>query len=130
MLICQLTDLHVCAVGVSCNRVSDTNMFAVTGQYPGYPQWTTIAQFIKSNGGTSVACLGYNVTSSLAGADGCAKAAKAVGIKAGYLNDSIAFGTVAVSPIALAMAVLSESAIRLAHARLSQFAPPSPCLEG
>jgi 3',5'-cyclic-AMP phosphodiesterase len=29
MLICQLTDLHVCAVGVSCNRVSDTNMFAV-----------------------------------------------------------------------------------------------------
>jgi 3',5'-cyclic-AMP phosphodiesterase len=29
MLICQLTDLHVCAVGVSCNRVSDTNMFTV-----------------------------------------------------------------------------------------------------
>jgi 3',5'-cyclic AMP phosphodiesterase CpdA len=29
MLICQLTDLHVCAVGVSCNRVSDTNMLAV-----------------------------------------------------------------------------------------------------
>ena len=28
MLICQLTDLHVCAVGVSCNRVSETNMFA------------------------------------------------------------------------------------------------------
>ena len=28
MLICQLTDLHVCAVGTSCNRVSETNMFA------------------------------------------------------------------------------------------------------
>ncbi len=28
MLICQLTDLHVCAVGRSCNRVSETNMFA------------------------------------------------------------------------------------------------------
>lgn len=27
MLICQLTDLHVCAVGMSCNRVSETNMF-------------------------------------------------------------------------------------------------------
>jgi len=26
MLICQLTDLHVCAVGVPCNRVSETNM--------------------------------------------------------------------------------------------------------
>src|SRR5258708_19125579 len=25
MLICQLTDLHVCAVGMSCNRVSETN---------------------------------------------------------------------------------------------------------
>jgi Icc protein len=29
MLICQLTDLHVCAVGVPANRLSDTNMFAV-----------------------------------------------------------------------------------------------------
>jgi Icc protein len=29
MLICQLTDLHVCAAGLSCNRVSETNMFAV-----------------------------------------------------------------------------------------------------
>jgi Icc protein len=28
MLICQLTDLHVCAAGVSCNRVSETNVFA------------------------------------------------------------------------------------------------------
>jgi 3',5'-cyclic AMP phosphodiesterase CpdA len=28
MLICQLTDLHVCAVGTSSNRVSETNMFA------------------------------------------------------------------------------------------------------
>jgi 3',5'-cyclic AMP phosphodiesterase CpdA len=29
MLIAQLTDLHVCAVGQACNRVSETNMFAV-----------------------------------------------------------------------------------------------------
>jgi 3',5'-cyclic-AMP phosphodiesterase len=28
MLICQLTDLHVCAVGSPSNRVSETNMFA------------------------------------------------------------------------------------------------------
>jgi 3',5'-cyclic AMP phosphodiesterase CpdA len=28
MLICQLTDLHVCGVGIACNRVSETNMFA------------------------------------------------------------------------------------------------------
>src|SRR5258708_39599952 len=28
MLICQLTDLHVCAVGASCNRMLETNMFA------------------------------------------------------------------------------------------------------
>ncbi len=89
--------------GPEWEQKPDTNMFAVTGQYPGYPQWTTVAQFIKDNGGTNVACLGYNVTSSEAGALGCAKAAKAVGIKAGYVNDSISFGTVAVSPIALAM---------------------------
>jgi len=28
MMICQLTDLHVCAVGTTANRVSETNMFA------------------------------------------------------------------------------------------------------
>jgi 3',5'-cyclic AMP phosphodiesterase CpdA len=28
MLICQLTDLHVCAAGAACNRVSETNVFA------------------------------------------------------------------------------------------------------
>jgi Icc protein len=28
MLICQLSDLHVCAAGMSCNRVSETNTFA------------------------------------------------------------------------------------------------------
>jgi 3',5'-cyclic-AMP phosphodiesterase len=28
MLICQLTDLHVCAVGQPANRLSETNMFA------------------------------------------------------------------------------------------------------
>jgi 3',5'-cyclic AMP phosphodiesterase CpdA len=28
MLICQITDLHVCAPGVPSNRVSETNMFA------------------------------------------------------------------------------------------------------
>jgi ABC-type branched-subunit amino acid transport system substrate-binding protein len=89
--------------GPEWEQKPDTNMFAVIGQYPDYPQWTTVAQFIKDNGGTNIACLGYNVTSSKAGASGCAKAAKDVGIKAGYVNDSISFGTVAVSPIALAM---------------------------
>jgi 3',5'-cyclic AMP phosphodiesterase CpdA len=40
MLICQLTDLHVCAVGLSSNRVSETNMLttrafrAVAGMKP------------------------------------------------------------------------------------------------
>src|SRR5580704_4377476 len=29
MLICQLTDLQVCAVGAASNRVSETNMLAV-----------------------------------------------------------------------------------------------------
>ncbi len=29
MLIAQLTDLHVCAAGEACNRISETNMFAL-----------------------------------------------------------------------------------------------------
>ena len=89
--------------GPEWEQKPDTNMFAATGEYPGYPQYTTVDQFIKETGGTNVSCLGYNVTSSLAGAAGCAQAAKAVGIKSGYLNDSIPFGTVSVTPIALAM---------------------------
>jgi 3',5'-cyclic AMP phosphodiesterase CpdA len=31
MLICQLTDLHVCAVGLNANRVSETNMLVTRG---------------------------------------------------------------------------------------------------
>jgi branched-chain amino acid transport system substrate-binding protein len=82
----------------------DTNMFAAgVGLYPGYPQYTGVVQFIKDHGGTNVACLGYDVTSSAASALGCAQAAKALGLKAGYVNDSIQFGSVDVTAIALAM---------------------------
>jgi branched-chain amino acid transport system substrate-binding protein len=81
----------------------DTNMFAVGGQYPGYPQYSGTLQFVKQHGGTNIACIGYDVTSSKASADGCVPAAKAVGIKAGYINDSLGFGTVNVTPVALAM---------------------------
>jgi branched-chain amino acid transport system substrate-binding protein len=81
----------------------NTNMFAVGGQYSGYPQYSGMLQFVKEHGGTNIACIGYDVTSSKASADGCVPAAKSVGIKAGYINDSLGFGTVNVTPVALAM---------------------------
>src|ERR1700727_1892442 len=55
MLICQLTDLHVCDVGEACNRVSETNVLAsrafraVTAIYP-MPDIVVITGDLTENG--------------------------------------------------------------------------------
>jgi branched-chain amino acid transport system substrate-binding protein len=68
------------------------------------PVWTTGAQFIKSEGGTRIASVGYGISpSSSAAAKGMAPAATAVGISAPYINTSLPFGTVDVTAIALQM---------------------------
>ena len=81
------------------------NMFSWTPVlFPSYPIYTTDAQFIKDQGGTRVAAVGYGISpSSSAVAKGMAPAAKAVGITAPYINSSLPFGTVNVTAIALQM---------------------------
>jgi branched-chain amino acid transport system substrate-binding protein len=79
-------------------------MFATIFQHPGYPAYTTDAQFIKARGGTRVAAIGYGeAPPSRAAALGDAKAAKQIGLQAPYVNSSLPFGTAPVGPIALAM---------------------------
>jgi ABC-type branched-subunit amino acid transport system substrate-binding protein len=72
--------------------------------FPSYPIYTTDAQFIKNQGGTRVAAVGYGISpSSSATAKGMATAAPVVGIQAPYINSSLPFGTVNVTPLALQM---------------------------
>jgi branched-chain amino acid transport system substrate-binding protein len=69
-----------------------------------FPIFSTDAQFIKDQGGTRVAAVGYGVSpSSSATAKGMGPAAKAVGITAPYIASSLPFGTVNVTTVALAM---------------------------
>lgn len=83
----------------------NTNMFSTTGPLdPKDPQYTQPAMLMKQMGVTSVGAFGYGVSpSSSDAAKGFAFSAKYVGLKVGYLDDSLPFGTVSVTPIALAM---------------------------
>ena len=82
-----------------------TNMFTYTApQDPKSPVYTTAPNFFKQNGATTVAAVGYGVSpSSSAAATGFIFGSKYVGLKEGYLNTSLPFGTVDVSAIALSL---------------------------
>lgn len=83
----------------------NTNMFSVSGSYYTSAAWyTQPAQFMKDQGVTTVGSFGYGISpSSSDSAKGFALAAKSVGLTVGYLNTSLPFGTVNVTPVALAM---------------------------
>lgn len=82
-----------------------TNMFSYTDpQDPKDPQYTTIPTFMKQNGVTTVASVGYGVSpSSSASATGFIFGSEHVGLKKGYLNTSLPFGSVDVTAIALSL---------------------------
>jgi branched-chain amino acid transport system substrate-binding protein len=82
-----------------------TNMFEITGECDArLPQYTTMAAFMKAHGVTDVASLGYGISpSSAASARGFALAAQYEGLKVGYLDDNVPFGSVDVTAYALAM---------------------------
>src|SRR5262249_33468857 len=75
------------------------------------------------HGATNVAALGYSISpSSTDAAKGTITAAKAVGLKGGYLNTSIPFGAVNVGPIILAMKAAKVDAVFLAMDNNTNFA--------
>jgi branched-chain amino acid transport system substrate-binding protein len=80
------------------------NMFSVYG-YPVYTQvQTELGQLAKMLGGTNVAAIGYGISPSSAGAaKAFAVSAQAAGLKVGYLNPQLPFGTTNVGPLVLAM---------------------------
>jgi branched-chain amino acid transport system substrate-binding protein len=91
--------------GPEWGQQPNTNMFSVTGPVDShFPQYDALPLFMKQHGVTTVGSFGYSVSpSSTASAKGFMQAAGYVGLKKGYLNTSIPFGSVAVSPIALSV---------------------------
>jgi branched-chain amino acid transport system substrate-binding protein len=80
-----------------------TNMFSYTDPWdPHQPAYTTLPDFMKKNGVTTVASVGYGVSpSSTASAKGFMFASQHAGLKQGYLNTSLPFGSVDVTSISL-----------------------------
>lgn len=79
-----------------------TNMFSTVPTDPHYPQYTGGARFFKEHGATNVGALGYGISpSSSIAAKGVIFAAKSQGLKGGYLNTSIPFGSVDLSSASL-----------------------------
>jgi branched-chain amino acid transport system substrate-binding protein len=79
---------------------SSTNIFDAYG-YGNYPVvMTTYGQYFKSVGATKVGAIGYGSSpSSAMAAKEAVASAKAVGLQAGYLDNSLAFGSTDVGPI-------------------------------
>ena len=82
-----------------------TNMISYTDpQDPHAPQYTLLPNFMKQNGVTTVGSVGYGVSpSSTASAKGFIFGSQTVGLKKGYLNTSLPFGSVDVSSISLSI---------------------------
>jgi ABC-type branched-subunit amino acid transport system substrate-binding protein len=103
-----LTSQHVPVVGAAEDgpewRTSD-NMFSVIGT----PDTTLVPDFVgrlfKQFGASSVGAIGYGISpGSSEAAKAAAASAKAAGLKVGYLNSKLQFGTTDLAPIAQQMA--------------------------
>lgn len=82
------------------------NMVSIAGNSsPNFPQFTNTAQFIKDQGGTRAATLGYgdSPSSSTAAQKFGDFAGPAVGLDVPYVNTSVPFGSVDVQSIVLDM---------------------------
>ena len=81
-----------------------TNLFASVGVVNEHYTSVAPGQFMKSQGATKCASLGYaGSPSSALAAVGFNKSCEMVGLKSGYLNTQFPFGSTNVGPIALAM---------------------------
>lgn len=84
--------------------LTDANMFSVFGRSDATKVSTTVGQFLKMEGVTTVGSLGYGIAAlSAEAAKAYALSANAVGLKTGYLNANFEFGSTNVQPAALAM---------------------------
>jgi branched-chain amino acid transport system substrate-binding protein len=101
----------------------DTNIFAAVGVTN--EDYTNLAagQFMKSQGVTKCASLGYaSSPSSALAAEGFIKSCEMAGLKSGYLNTQFPFGSTNVGPIALAMKAAGVNGLFLPTVPSTSFA--------
>jgi branched-chain amino acid transport system substrate-binding protein len=88
----------------STEWITSRNMFSVFGTEDYTKVASTFGNFFKDVGATNLASLGYSISpSSSEAAKGAAISAQKAGIKVGYLNANLPFGTTNVGPLVLAM---------------------------
>ena len=102
-----LTSQKIPVVGVAEDGpewTTSTNMFSVWGAIHTEKVTTTIGQFFKNLGVTTVGALGYDISpTSAESAKATGVSAEAAGLKVGYINAKFPFGSTNVAPVALAM---------------------------
>jgi ABC-type branched-subunit amino acid transport system substrate-binding protein len=82
---------------------TDRNMFSVYGPIDTSKPVTTFVKFMKMEGVTNIGVVSYALPTSAATVKAWSTSASAVGLKAGYLNGTLPFGSTNVGPIALGM---------------------------
>jgi branched-chain amino acid transport system substrate-binding protein len=88
----------------STEWIGSRNMFSVFGTEDYTKVASTFGTFFKNIGVTNLASLGYSISpSSSEAAKGAAISAQQAGVKVGYLNANLPFGTTNVGPVVLAM---------------------------
>jgi ABC-type branched-subunit amino acid transport system substrate-binding protein len=102
-----LTEQGVPVVGAAEDGpewITSMNMFSVFGPLDTTKVTTTWGSFFKLEGATNVGTLGYSIapTSSEA-AQAVGVSAENAGLKAGYVNGALPFGSTNVQPVAIAM---------------------------
>jgi branched-chain amino acid transport system substrate-binding protein len=89
--------------GPEWGQQPNTNMFSLRGSLDAHaPANTVTASFIKAHGGKVVGSLGYSISpSSISSATGFMYASEKLGLQKGYINTTLPFGSIAVTPLAL-----------------------------
>jgi branched-chain amino acid transport system substrate-binding protein len=93
----------------------NTNMFSISGPAdPKDPQYTNYASFSKSHGATRCGSVGYGISpSSQAAASGFVFACQKAGLTNAYLNNTLPFGSVNVTTLALQLKAANVNALYL-----------------
>lgn len=80
------------------------NMFSVTGYQDFTKVFTNFGQFLKKEGATTVGTVGTGISpSSSESAKAAAVSAQVAGLKVGYVNANLPYGTTNVMPMAISM---------------------------
>ena len=102
----------------------NTNMFSISGPSdPKDPQYTTFSDFVKKHGGTRCGSVGYAISpSSMAAASGFLFACQKAGLTNAYLNNSLPFGSIDVTTLALEIKAARVDSLYLPLDENSNFA--------